>query len=328
MNTGNECLVSVLVTTYNHERYIRQCLDSMLAQKTDFPFEIIVRDDCSTDGTGDIIREYAEKYPGKVIPFILAFNHFSRGLTNDSFAKMFAMARGKYIAICEGDDFWTDPEKLQVQADWLEAHPDCSLCVTASHYADADGNILPKKVFRTDTVSRELTMEEVINGWTAATNTVVYRKACLEKDVIIPFLGTCVNEDYARMVYLALQGGVYYMDRMTGAYRIGNPGSFSDDTHKRPEVYKARTVGFAEMLDRMDAYMKPLTGGKYSELIGKVRDRALFDMYANLEDKENMKKYLHAYDDSPVVWRTLERIRTAFPGPVNKIKDAVRRNRK
>ena len=324
MNREYECLVSVLCTTYNHEKYIRQCLDSMVSQKTDFPFEIIVRDDCSTDSTGSIIREYGEKYPGIVIPFILPFNHFSRGMTNDSFAEMFRMARGKYIAICEGDDFWTDPEKLQVQADFLEAHAEYSLCVTSSHYADADGNLMKNKVFRTDTVSRELTIEEIINGWTAATNTVVYRKASLEKDVIIPFLGTCVNEDYARMVYLALQGKVYYMDRMTGAYRIGNPGSFSDDTHKRPEVYKARTIGFAEMLDRMDAY----TEGKYTTLIRRVRDRQLFDMYANLEDRENMKKYLHAYDDSSLVWRTLERIRTAVPGPFNKIKDTLRRIRK
>ena len=124
LNREYECLVSVLCTTYNHEKYIRQCLDSMVSQKTDFPFEIIVRDDCSTDSTGSIIREYGEKYPGIVIPFILPFNHFSRGMTNDSFAEMFRMARGKYIAICEGDDFWTDPEKLQVQADFLEAHPD------------------------------------------------------------------------------------------------------------------------------------------------------------------------------------------------------------
>ena len=319
-----ECRVSVLVTTYNHEKYIRQCLDGMTGQKTDFPFEIIVRDDCSTDGTGNIIREYGEKYPGKVIPFILEFNHFSRGLTNDSFARMFRMSRGKYIAICEGDDFWTDPGKLQAQADILEAHPEYSLCVTASHYADADGNIIQGKVFRTDTVSRELTIEELINGWAAATNTVVYRKACLEEDVIIPFLGTCVNEDYARMVYMGLKGKVYYMDRMTGAYRIGNPGSFSDDTHKRPEVYKARTIGFAEMLDRMDAY----TEGKYTEQIRRVRDRALFDMYANLEDKENMKKYLHAYDDASPVWRTLEKIRTVIPGPMNRAKDMIRGIRK
>ena len=324
MNREYKCLVSVLCTTYNHEKYIRQCLDSMVGQKTDFPYEIIVRDDASTDGTGEIIREYGRKYPGKVIPFILEFNHFSRGLTNDSFAKMFGMSGGKYIAICEGDDFWTDPEKLQVQTDFLELHPEYSLCVTASHYADADGNLIKNKVFRTDTVSRELTTEEIMDGWTAATNTVVYRKACLEEDVIIPFLGTCVNEDYARMVYLSLKGKVYYLDRMTGAYRVGNPGSFSDDTHKRPEVYKARTMGFAEMLDRMDAY----TGGKYTTLIRRVRDRALFDMYANLEDRENMKKYLHAYDDSPVVWRTLERLRTAAPGPFNKIKDAIRRTRK
>ena len=319
-----EILVSVLVTTYNHKNYIRQCLDSMIAQRTDFEYEIIVRDDASTDGTSDIVREYADKFPGKVVPYILEENYFSKGMTNVSFAKMFGMSRGKYIAICEGDDFWTDPEKLQVQADFLEAHPDYSLCVTASHYADADGQLKQGKVFRNGTVSRELTIEEILRGWTAATNTVVYRKACLVEDVVIPFLGTCVNEDFARMVYLALKGKVWYMDRLTGAYRVGNPGSFSDDTHKRPEVYKARTLEYAAMLDRIDAY----TEGKYSEIIRKYRDQRLFDLYANLEDKENMKKYLHAYDDAPFVWRTLEKIRTAAPGPFNAVKDAVRRIRK
>lgn len=324
MDQEYECLVSVLVTTYNHEKYIARCLDGMISQKTDFSFEIIVRDDCSTDGTGEIIRAWAERYPDRVIPFILPFNHFSRGLTNESFAKMFGMARGKYIAICEGDDFWTDPEKLQIQTDWLESHPDCSLCVTASHYANPDGTLRTDKVFRTDTVSRDLSTEEILSGWKAATNTVVYRKACLEEDVIIPFLGTCVNEDYARMVYMALKGKVHYIDRLTGAYRIGNPGSFSDDTHRRPEVYRARVIEFAKMMDRLDEY----TEGKYTGLIRKVRDRQLFDMYANLEDRENMKKNLHAYDDASPVWRMLERIRTVIPGPMNKVKNMIRGIRK
>lgn len=324
MDAERGILVSVLCTTYNHKNYIRQCLDSMVGQKTDFPFEIIVRDDCSTDGTSDIIREYAEKYPGIVIPYILEENYFSKGMTNISFAKMFGMSRGKYIAICEGDDFWTDPEKLQVQADYLEANPDCSLCVTASHYANADGTLQTNRVFRTDTVSRDLAIEEILQGWTAATNTVVYRKACLEEDVVIPFLGTCVNEDFARMVYLALKGRVHYLDRLTGAYRVGNPGSFSDDTHKRPEVYKARTLEYAAMLERIDAY----TEGKYSDIIRRYREQRLFDLYANLGDRENMKKYLHAYDDHPPVWRMLERIRTMAPGPFNAIKDAIRRIRK
>ncbi len=321
MNREYECRVSVLCTTYNHEKYIRQCLDSMVSQKTDFPFEIIVRDDCSTDGTSDIVREYGEKYPGIVIPYILEENYFRKGMTNVSFEKMFRMSRGKYISVCEGDDFWMDPEKLQVQTDFLEEHPDYSLCVTASYFANPDGTLKSGETFRHDTVSRDLSVEEIIGGWAAATNTVVYRKSCLEKDIIIPFLGTCVNEDYARMVYLSMQGKVFYMDRLTGAYRVGNPGSFSDDTHRNPEAYKARTLEYAAMMDRMDAWSE----GKYSALIHRVRDRALFDMYANLEDRENMKKYLHAYDDSSLAWRTLEKIRTLIPGPFNRIKNALRR---
>ena len=113
---------------------------------------------------------------------------------------------------------------------------------------------------------------------------------------------------------MALKGRVHYIDRLTGSYRIGNPGSFSDDTHKRPDVYKARVIEFANMMDRLDAY----TEGRYTELIRKVRDQQLFDMYANLGDRENMKKYLHAYDDASPVWRTLEKI------PMNRAKDMIR----
>ena len=227
------------------------------------------------------------------------------------------------MAICEGDDFWTDPEKLQAQVGFLEAHPDYSLCVTASWYANEDGSLQKGKVFRKDTVSRDLPIEELISGWSAATNTVVYRKSCM-KDVVIPFQGICVNEDYARMVYLALQGKVYYLDRVTGAYRVGSAGSFSRDAMKNGKVYRERTLEFAAMLDRMDEY----TEGKYSETIRRYRDQRLFDMYANLGDRENMKKYLHSYDNRSLVWRALEAVRTVMPGPFNAVKNAVRRFRK
>lgn len=319
-----ECRVSVFVTTYNHEKYIRQCLDSMVSQKTDFPFEIIVRDDASTDSTSDIVREYGEKYPGLVIPYICEFNHHSRGMTNESFRTMFGMSHGKYIASCEGDDFWTDPGKLQLQTDYMEAHPECTLCFTSSYYANPDGTIKEGQMFRTYTSSRDLTTEEVISDWVAPSNTLVYRRSSMEEDVIIPFRGICVNEDYARIVYLAMKGTIHYIDQPTGAYRFGVPGSFSNDTRTNPEAYKSRTLEFANMLDRMDEYY----GRKYTKLIQREKARQLFDMYANLEDKENMKKYLHeAYGESPFVWRTLETIRTFAPGTMNKIKNLVRRNR-
>lgn len=122
-------LVTIRCITYNHEPYIRQCLEGFVMQKTTFPFEAVVHDDASTDGTAEIIREYAEKYPDIIKPIYETENQYSKH--NGSLTKiMDAHMRGKYIAMCEGDDYWIDPLKLQKQVDFLESHPDFGMCYT------------------------------------------------------------------------------------------------------------------------------------------------------------------------------------------------------
>jgi glycosyltransferase involved in cell wall biosynthesis len=115
-------LVSVSVTTYNHEKYIRQCLDSILMQDVNFPYEILVHDDASLDGTTDIIREYETNYPGIIKPIYQTENQYSQGKHVSKFN--FDRARGRYLAFCEGDDYWTDPGKLQKQVIFLERNPE------------------------------------------------------------------------------------------------------------------------------------------------------------------------------------------------------------
>ena len=118
-------LVSIRCTVYNHEPFLRQCLDGFVMQKTTFPFEAIVHDDASTDGSAAIIREYAEKYPDIIKPIYETENQYSKG--DGSLDRVMAAAihpNAKYIALCEGDDYWTDPHKLQLQVDFLESHPD------------------------------------------------------------------------------------------------------------------------------------------------------------------------------------------------------------
>jgi glycosyltransferase involved in cell wall biosynthesis len=120
-------MVSIRCITYNHEPYIRQTLEGFVMQKTNFRFEAIVHDDASTDGTAAIIREYAEKYPDIIIPIYETENQYSK--RDGSLGRiMNAAVRGQYIAYCEGDDYWTDPYKLQKQVDFLEAHPEYSFC--------------------------------------------------------------------------------------------------------------------------------------------------------------------------------------------------------
>lgn len=117
-------LVSISCITYNHEDYIKQCLDGFLMQKTDFKIEILINDDCSTDNTATVIREYQEKHPDLIFPNYQKRNLYSKGVRGMNLRFNFPRAKGKYIALCEGDDYWTDPYKLQKQIDFLENHPD------------------------------------------------------------------------------------------------------------------------------------------------------------------------------------------------------------
>lgn len=118
----HDVLLNIVCLAYNQKDYIKDCLDGFVMQKTDFRFNAIVHDDASTDGTADIIREYAEKYPDIIIPVYEEVNQFKTGHIYD---KVFPLINGKYIAQCEGDDYWIDPLKLQKQVDYLELHPDC-----------------------------------------------------------------------------------------------------------------------------------------------------------------------------------------------------------
>ncbi|MCI5779181.1 MAG: glycosyltransferase [Lentisphaeria bacterium] len=122
-------MVSVCCITYNHEPYIRDCLEGFLMQKTDFPFEVLIHDDASTDRTADIIREYEAKYPDIIKPIYQTENQYSKGV-KVSMVYNYPRAQGKYIALCEGDDYWIDPNKLQRQYDFMETHPEYSVCST------------------------------------------------------------------------------------------------------------------------------------------------------------------------------------------------------
>lgn len=124
----NTPLVSICCVTYNHVQFIRKCLDGFLMQKTDFPIEILIHDDCSTDGTTEIIREYEAKYPELIFPLYEEENQYQQGKAAEIDFYNYRRARGKYIAYCEGDDYWTDPLKLQKQVDFMEANPEYSVC--------------------------------------------------------------------------------------------------------------------------------------------------------------------------------------------------------
>lgn len=158
---GNRPLVSICCITYNHGPYIRQTLEGFLMQETDFSWELLIHDDASTDGTQDIIREYAARFPDRIRPILREENQYSKGISNISIFN-FPRARGTYIAMCEGDDCWTDPKKLQLQVDYLRAHPDCALCFHSARIVTVDGSVSAGRMrpYRGD---RRVEPEEIVD---------------------------------------------------------------------------------------------------------------------------------------------------------------------
>lgn len=219
---ASEIKLSVIVITYNHENYIRQALDSILNQKVNFKYEILVGDDASTDGTPDILKEYKKKYPERIRLKLWKRN---MGPTkNDYFLKKHA--RGKYIAQLEGDDYWTDENKLQIQVGFLEKHTDYIGCTHEFQIIDQYGN--EKKKLETYDVlnawispSRRFTIKDV-EKWTMPghTGTYVYRNFFTNGDFSILYKAHRFVGDRTMAMLLALQGDVYRINRTMSTYRF------------------------------------------------------------------------------------------------------------
>lgn len=149
-NQDNDIKVSVFCLAYNHEKYIRQTLEGFVLQKTNFNYEVIIHDDASSDNTPQIIKEYSEKYPEIIKPIYQTENQYSKGIEIIS-SIMFPVSKGKYLAFCEGDDYWNDPLKIQKQYDALEAHSECSMSTHKVQCCNEDGSLncrlIPEKKY-------------------------------------------------------------------------------------------------------------------------------------------------------------------------------------
>ena len=258
MEENRTCKVSVLCAAYNHEEYLRQTLDSFVNQKTDFPFEVLVNDDASTDSTGDIIREYAARYPEIIRPFYQKENLYSRRI-NLYDVVFFPACRGEYIAVCEGDDYWNDPEKLQLQVDWLDAHPEYSACVHNSIGRFTDQ---PDKVLFAQDGDRDIPFEQVVQGMSHAyhTSSILARREFIlnPPDYRDVAYHKGYFTDYAIGVRLGLSGKVRFLDRCMSVYRIGsNPSAWSRGVGQEYHKLKRFVSGEIAMLKTVKQH--PLT---------------------------------------------------------------------
>ena len=218
MNNEKEIYVSICCVTYNHATYIRQCLEGFLMQTTNFRFEIIIHDDCSTDGTTEIVKEYVDKYPDLIVPIIQPVNQYQNGVKSIIATFMFPKAKGKYIAICEGDDYWTDPLKLQKQVDIMESKPDVSLVYTSFKTVD-ENNIEIRRPRYESFIKRSYSgnlLPELFYS-----NFILTLTAMLRREVFssVMYKNCPVKFDYTIFFASAFLGEGYFMPTITGCYR-------------------------------------------------------------------------------------------------------------
>ncbi len=248
----DEPLVSICCITYNHINYIHQCLDSFLIQQTVFPFEILIHDDASTDGTADIIHEYEIKYPDIVKPIYQAENQYSKGVSISATFN-WSRAKGKYIAMCEGDDYWTDPLKLQKQINILEQNPTINICSHPS--MRLYGNKIKKDGYGFwGEEGRIIPVKEVIANYasTAPLQSIVFRNQNIQD--IIAITKNLLGGHSSLQIFYSIPNGIYYLPDYMSVYRVGSSSSISKVLFKNDKTYLDRQKQNWKGLDLINEY--------------------------------------------------------------------------
>ncbi|WP_374330135.1 glycosyltransferase family 2 protein [Soonwooa sp.] len=265
-NTNPKVVVSICSITFNHAPYIRKCLDGFLMQECDFEFEVLIHDDASTDGTAEIIKEYQQRYPDIIKPILQTKNQWSQGIRNIQSRYNFSRAKGKYIAMCEGDDYWTDPHKLQKQVDFLEANEEFVLTSHKRILVDKSSNeIINLSISKNDYHTQCLLFKNILKEDYLKNNSNIF------------------NGDTFLIIYLSNFGKSKILDFVGAAYRIVETGVWStigsqDRAEKTEESYKDMRIFFSKYkyfrsLNQLDKYELD------SEIIlfKKRKDNTFFD---------------------------------------------------
>lgn len=216
-------IVSVSCITYNHAPYIRQCLEGILMQETDFDVEVLIHDDASTDGTRAIIKEYVDRFPDKIFPVYQDVNQYQLGVRGFMVRFNFPRAKGKYIALCEGDDYWTDPGKLQKQVAMMEQYPDCAICFHDMRIEGEDG--LQENI--TTNPNQKLVSD--IHDLATKGNFIWTASAMLRNSVnTFPewYFKSRIGDFPMHMLH-AMHGNIRFISDVMGVYRIHEGGVLS-----------------------------------------------------------------------------------------------------
>jgi glycosyltransferase involved in cell wall biosynthesis len=234
-----ELIVSVICTTYNHEAYIKDALEGFVMQKTNFTFEIIVHDDASTDSTAKIIKEYEEKYPDLFVTIYQTENQYSKKEVNIWTDILYPVARGKYIAICEGDDYWTDPFKLQKQFNFLTKNKDYSLVFTDTDILYTHSGKVIKAYNYSNRKNSPIgdVFPQLIYSNPYRTCTAFFRKSSIENFSSFYKGKQFMMFDWGLWLYISKFHKIGYMNESTAVYRILPSSASHFQTYKEFKAY-------------------------------------------------------------------------------------------
>jgi len=269
MVNENDCngpLVSIFCATYNHVNFIAKCLEGFLNQRTDFDFEVLVHDDASTDGTTEIIREYEKKFPKLIKPIYQTFNQFSQGVRRVMFIHNIPRTKGKYIALCEGDDYWTDPYKLQKQVDFLEGNPEY---VISTHNVEVRGINNYTDWFAFSSKCVDINLEDWIKGYPAQTSSYVFHSYFI-KDFPDWFTQLSIGDVplvLLLMVKSKLKCG--WIPNKMSVYRIHDNGNFQvSNTHD----FEKKIIQTQNLIKDFEIMRMKLETLPKQDLIKKIAD--------------------------------------------------------
>lgn len=280
----SQSLVSVCIITYQHARFIARTIEGALMQRTDFQVEILIGEDESTDGTREICIDYARRNPDRIKVFqrsrrdVVFIDGRPRGSYN--FQMTLAEARGEFVALCEGDDFWTDPEKLQRQVDYLRANPDCAGCFHDAKLVDAEGKTLLKSYFQSD--QEKFTQRDVLETLLSKepTCSLVFRKAAFAEPLPEWYLRR--PSDLYLDILLTNQGSLGFVRRNMGAYRkhVGGIWSGQREAHQIIELIIRYKLLLAD----------PFFLGEYKDLLLRKIDEFQATLFTHQDLGEEIKR--------------------------------------
>lgn len=266
-------------------------------QKTNFKFEVLINDDASQDNTAAIIREYEEKYPDIIKPFYQTENQYTKHV-RITFDILFAASKGKYIAICEGDDYWIDPLKLQKQVDALEAHPECHMSVCrvsrVSEDEQTEVGVCPAFPLQEGVVPADHFLDIIFKEYAFHTSSYVFRSQYYRElaENTPDFVSACPVGDEAYMLYFGALGDVYYCGDTMSCNRRGSVGGWNDSTWSNPERKRKYYLGMVKTYELYDEY----TNMKHHD---QCRDHVFKEHYFMAETKNDFRKLLR---DEPEVF--------------------------